>query len=84
MDGRGGELNEVILSGCGAEPRVGDVIEFGLSALDGELPLLLKAVVRERTANGLAPQFLGAAPVEKHDLNLFQKLARAAAGYTDA
>lgn len=40
MDGRGSELNEGGLSGCaGAEPKIGDVIEIGLTALDAGLPL---------------------------------------------
>jgi hypothetical protein len=85
MDGRGSELNEGRLSGyADAEPRIGDVIEFGLAALDAELPLRLKGVVRDRTTDGFRVEFLADTPDEKRDLSLFRQFARAAAGHTDA
>jgi len=85
MDDRGRELNEDRLSVCaGAEPRIGDVIEFGVTALDPGLPLLLRAVVRDRTNDGFGVEFLAETPDEKRDLGLFRQLLRATAGYTDA
>lgn len=85
MDGRGRELNEGRLSVCaGAEPRIGDMIEFGLTALDPGLPLLLRAVVRDRTKDGFGVEFLAETPEKKRDLSLFRQFARAAAGHTDA
>ena len=85
MDGHGSEVNEVRLSvRAGAEPRIGDVIEFGVTALDAELPLLLKVVVRDRTKDGFGVEFLAETPIEKCDLYLFRQFVRAAAGHTDA
>ena len=85
MDGRGSELNAGGLSGyAGGEPKIGDVIEIGLTALDAGLPLRLKAVIRYRTKDGLGVEFLAGTPEEKRDLSLFRQFLRAAEGYTDA
>ena len=85
MDGRGSELKESRLSGCAdAEPKIGDVIEIGLTALDAGLPLRLKVVVRDRTSDGFRVEFLADTPDERRELGLFRQLLRAAAGYTDA
>jgi hypothetical protein len=85
MDGRGSEVNEGRLSFfAGAEPKIGDVIVFGLTAPGAGLPLLLKVVVRDRTNDGFGVEFLAQAPVEKRDLYLFRQFVRAAAGHTDA
>jgi len=85
MDGRGSELNEAALSGyAGAEPRIGDVIEIVLTALDTGLPLRLRVVVRNRTNDGFGVEFLADTLNEKKELNLFRQFLRAAAGYTDA
>ena len=59
MDGRGSELNEDRLSGCaGTEPKIGDVNEIGLRALDARLPLRLKGVVRDCTNDNFRVEFL--------------------------
>ena len=85
MDSRGGEVNDSGLSGyANAEPKIGDVIEIGLTALDAGLPLRVKAVVRNRTSNGFGVEFLADTLDEKLELNLFRQFLRAAAGYTDA
>jgi hypothetical protein len=85
MGSRGSELNEGRLSGyAGTEPKIGDVIEFGVTALDAGLPLLVRAVVRDRTKYGLAVEFLAETPDERRDLSLFRQLVHAASGYTDA
>jgi len=85
MDGRGSKLNEGGLSGyAGVVPKIGDVIEFGLTALDAGLPLRLKAVVRDRTNNGFCVEFLADTPDESRELSLFRKFLRATEGYTDA
>ena len=55
MDGRGSEVNERLFGYAGAEPEIGDVIEFGLNA---GLPLLLRAVVRTRTKDGFGLELL--------------------------
>jgi hypothetical protein len=84
MEGRSGELIEGRLAGyAGAEPKIGDVIEIGLTALDAGLPLRLKGVVRDRTTNGFRVEFLADTPNERHELSLFRQFVRAAAGYTD-
>jgi PilZ domain len=73
MDGRGSELNEGGLSGCaGAEPKIGDVIEIGLTALDAG-PLRLKGVVRNRTTDGFRVEFLADTPDERRELSLFRQ-----------
>lgn len=64
--------------------RIGDVIEFGLTALDAGLPVRLKVVVRDRTNDGFGVEFLADTPEEKRELSLFRQFLRAAAGYTDA
>ena len=75
MGGRGGELNEGGLSGyAGAEPKIGDVIEIGLTALDAGLPLRLKVVVRDRTNDGFGVEFLADTPDERRELSLFREL----------
>ena len=75
MDGRSSELNEGGLSAYAcAEPKVGDVIEIGLTALDAELPLRLKAVVRDRTTDGFRVEFLADTPDESRELSLFRQL----------
>jgi len=85
MDGSGWELNECGLSGyAGAEPKIGDVIEIALTALDAGLPLRVRAVVRDRTNEGFGVEFLAETPVEKRELSLLRQFVRAAAGYTDA
>jgi hypothetical protein len=85
MDGRGSELNEGGLSGhAGADPRIGDVIEIGLTALDAGLPLRLKGVVRYRTTDGFRVEFLADTLDERRELSLFRQFLRAASGYTDA
>ena len=74
MDVRSSELNECGLSGCaGAEPKIGDVIEIGLTALDAGLPLRLKGVVRDRTNDGFRVEFLADTPDERRDLSLFRQ-----------
>jgi hypothetical protein len=85
MDGRSSELNESGLSGhaC-AEPKIGDVLEIGLTALVAGLPLQLKAVVRDRTNDGISVEFLADTLDERRELSLFRQFLRAAAGYTDA
>jgi len=85
MDGRGSELNEGRLSGyAGAEPKIGEVIEIGLTALDAGLPLRLRGVVCDRTKNGFCVEFLADTPDERRELSLFRQFLRAAEGYTDA
>jgi hypothetical protein len=86
MDGRGSELNEGGPSGyyAGAEPKIGDVIEIGLTALDAGLPLRLKVVVRGRTKDGFGVEFLADTPDERRELSLFRLFLRSAEGYTDA
>lgn len=84
MEHHGRELNERLSGYAGTEPNVGDVIELGVRGLDGGLPLLLKAVVRDRTKDEFRVEFLADTPDERRDLALFQKLIRAAEGYTDA
>ena len=85
MDGRGSELNEAGLSGyAGSEPKIGDVIEIGLTALDAGLPLRLKVMVRDRTTDGFRVEFLADTPDEKRELSLFRQFLRATEGYTDA
>ena len=81
MRGRGSEVNERLYGYGGAEPKIGDVIEFGVSA---GLPLLLRAVVRNRTNDGFGMQLLAETPDEMRDLCLFRQFVRAAAGHTDA
>ena len=74
MDGRSSELNENGLPGyAGAEPKIGDVIEIGLTALDARLPLRLKGVVRDRTNEGFRVEFLADTPHEKRELTLFRQ-----------
>ena len=74
MEGRGGELNEGHLSGYAcAEPRIGDVIEIRLTALDAGLPLRLEAVVRDRTTDGYRVEFLADTPDESRELRLFRQ-----------
>jgi hypothetical protein len=84
MDDRGGEVNERLSGYAGVEPKIGDVLEFGVTALDAELPLLVRAVVRKRTKGGFGIQFLAETADERRDLSLFRQVVRAAAGYTDA
>ena len=75
MDVRGSELNEGRLSGCAdAEPKIGDVIEIGLTALDAGLPLRLKVVVRDRTTDGFRGEFLADTPAERRELSLFRQI----------
>ena len=81
MGGRGSEVNECLYGYSDAEPKIGDVIEFGVS---GGLPLLLKAVVCHRTKDGFGIQLLAETPDDRRDLSLFRQFVRAAAGYTDA
>ncbi len=81
MDGRGSKVNERLWGHAGTEPKIGDVIEFGVNA---GLPLLLKAVVRNRNKDGFGVELLAETPDERRDLRLFRKFVRAAAGYTDA
>lgn len=84
MSHHGRELNEDGISGYAfAEPRTGDLIEI-LTAPAAGLPLLLKAVVRDRSDDGLRLEFLAETPDEKRQLGLFLQFVRAAAGYTDA
>jgi len=74
MDSRSSELNEGRLSGCaGAEPKIGDVIEIALTALDAGLPLRLKVVVRDRTTDGFRVEFLADTPNERRELSLFRQ-----------
>lgn len=80
MDSRGSEVNERFSGHAGAEPKIGDVIKFGLNA---GLPLLLKAVVRKRTKDGFGIELLAETPDERRDLSLFRQFVRAVAGYTD-
>jgi hypothetical protein len=85
MDGRGSKLNEGGLFGyAGVVPKIGDVIEFALTALDAGLPLRLKVVVRDRTTDGFRVEFLADTPDERRELSLFRQFLRAAEGYTDA
>ena len=81
MDGRGSEMNERLYGYAVTEPKIGDLIEFGVSA---GLPLLLRAVVRNQTKEGFGVEFVAETSVERHDLGLFRQFVRAAAGYTDA
>jgi len=80
MDGCGSEMNERLYGCAVTEPKIGDVIEFGVS---GGLPLLLRAVVRNQTREGFGVEFLAETSVERRDLGLFRQFVRAAAGYTD-
>jgi len=74
MDGRSSELNENGLPGyAGAEPKIGDVIEIGLTAVDARLPLRLKGVVRDRTNDGFRVEFLADTPNERRELSLFRQ-----------
>lgn len=64
-DSRSSELNEATLSGdAGVEPRIGNVIEFGLAAVGVALPLWLKVVIRNRTNDGFGVEFLADTPDE--------------------
>jgi len=77
MDGRGSELNEGRVYGyASAEPKVGDVIEIGLTAVDAGLPLRLKVVVRDRTTDGFRVEFLTDTPDERRALSLFREFRR--------
>jgi len=74
MEGRGSELNEGRLPGYAcSEPKIGDVIEIRLTALDAGLPLRLKAVVRDRTTDGLRAEFLADTPDHRRELSLFRQ-----------
>jgi hypothetical protein len=84
--GRGEDINSAIArrDNAGVEPKIGDVIEIGLTALDAGLPLRLKGVVRDCTTDGFRVEFLADTLDERRELSLFRQFLRAASGYTDA